>query len=78
MSRFSHLICKTSSFGYFRYLFGLPHLSQEVLSQLQLTYLYYLELSLTLLQNYNLLESLIKSYEALKSKKTITAIKIDK
>ena len=36
--------------------FGLPYLSQEsmVLSQLQLAYLYYLELSLTVLQNYRI------------------------
>ena len=36
--------------------FGLPYLSQEpmVLSQLQLPYSYYLELSLTILQNYRI------------------------
>ena len=36
--------------------FGLPYLSQEsmVLSQVQLAYLYYLELSLTVLQNYRI------------------------
>ena len=36
--------------------FGLPYLSQEsmVLSQLQLAYLYYLELSLTVSQNYRI------------------------
>ena len=36
--------------------FGLPYFSQEsmVLSQLQLAYLYYLELSLTVLQNYRI------------------------
>ena len=36
--------------------FGLPYLSQEsmVLSQLQLAYLYYLELPLTVLQNYRI------------------------
>ena len=33
-------------------------------SQLQLAYLYYLELSHTVLQNYNLCESLIESSEA--------------
>ena len=41
-----------------------------VLSQLQLAYLYYLELSLTVLQNYRL-ESLIKSFEAPSGKTTI-------
>ena len=36
--------------------FGLPYLSQEsmVLSQLQLAYLYHIELSLTVLQNYRI------------------------
>ena len=36
--------------------FGLPYLSQEsmALSQLQLAYLYYLDLSLTVLQNYGI------------------------
>ena len=36
--------------------FGLPHLSQKlmVLSQLQLTYLHYLDLPLTILQNYRI------------------------
>ena len=36
--------------------FSLPYFSQEsmVLSQLQLTYLYYLEPSLTVLQNYRI------------------------
>ena len=36
--------------------FGLPYLSQGsmVLSQLQLAYLYYLELSLAVLQNYRI------------------------
>ena len=32
--------------------------------QLQLAYLHYLELSLTVLQNYSLFESLIKPFEA--------------
>ena len=34
-----------------------------ILSQLQLAYLYYLELSLTELQNYSLRQSLINSFE---------------
>ena len=36
--------------------FGLPYLSQDsmVLSQPQLAYLYYLEISLTVLQNYRI------------------------
>ena len=40
-----------------------------VSSQLQLTYLYYLELSLTVLQNYSLYQFLIKASEAPKSAK---------
>ena len=54
--------------------FGLPYLSQEsmVLSQLQLGYLYYPEISLSLtkLQNYSSSESLINSSEVPKSRKT--------
>ena len=49
-----------------------------ILSQLQLAYLYYLELSLTVLQNY-FCESLIKSYsEVPKSGKTTTTKQINK
>ena len=46
-----------------------------VLSQLQLAYLYYLELSLSLTksQNYSLAESLIKSFEAPKNGERTTA-----
>ena len=39
-----------------------------VFSQLQLAYLYYLELSLIVLQNHSLCESLIKSFEAKQQK----------
>ena len=42
-----------------------------VLSQLQLAYLYYLELSLAVLKNYSLCESLIKSFETPKSGETL-------
>ena len=40
-----------------------------VLSQLHLAHLYYLELSLTVLQNYQLCESRIKSFETPKNEK---------
>ena len=61
--------------------FDLPYLSQEltVLSQLQLNYLYYLELFLSLikLRNYSLCESLIKPFKYQKLE-TTTTNKIDK
>ena len=49
-----------------------------VLSQPQLAYLYYLELSLTVPKYYSLSESLIKSFETQKSEKTITTKEINK
>ena len=57
ISWFSQFISKTGGFGYLSYIyFGLPYLSQEsmVLSQLQLAYIYYLALFLTVLQNYRI------------------------
>ena len=49
-----------------------------VLSQPQLAYLYYLELSLTVPKYYSLSESLIKSFETQKSEKTITTKEMNK
>ena len=43
-----------------------------VLSQLHLAHLYYLELSLTVLQNYQLCESRIKFFETPKNEKKTT------
>ena len=56
ISWFSHLISKTGDFSWDNIYFGLPYLFQEsvVLSQPQLAYLYYLQLSLTILQNYRI------------------------
>ena len=57
ISRFSDFISKTGSFGSWENIyFGLPYLSQElmVLSQPQLIYLYYFEISNKVLQNYKI------------------------
>ena len=71
-SLFPSFISKTDGFE-----FTLDHLSQKsmVLSQLQLACLYYLELSLTALENYriySLCESLINSFGVSKCEKTTT------
>ena len=53
ISRFLHFISKRGGFGQLRYIIGfcLPYLSQDSNSKLQLVYLNYLELSLTVLHN---------------------------
>ena len=66
ISRYSNFISKTGCFrkpnNILVYLIFLK--SRWFLSQLQLPYLYYLELPPIVLQNYLLCESLIKSFEA--------------
>ena len=57
ISWFSHIISKQAAWDSWNNIyFGFPNLSQEsmVLSQLQLAYLYYLEPSLTVFQNYRI------------------------